>query len=142
MSRVCILPGDLGDIYHHHHHHHPHDHHSADLGEGVGVGPVPDHLLGDLGGVQQAWVHPSTQVNHAVGVSGGRVHSFILGEKQLNAIQLIFFSLVITVYISLGQKKLYLIFFSAIARQFQGDYESPKNKFQINRPINATGRAI
>ena len=105
MSRVCILPGDLGDIYHHHHHHHPHDHHSADLGEGVGVGPVPDHLLGDLGGVQQAWVHPSTQVNHAVGVSGGRVHSFILGEKQLNAIQLIFFSLVITVYMhGQGQK--------------------------------------
>ena len=47
----------------------------ADLGEGVCVGTVADHLLGDLGGVQQAVVHPGAHVDHAVGVARGRVHS-------------------------------------------------------------------
>ena len=32
--------------------------------------------------------------------------------------------------------------FSGFAGQFQGGQESPKNKFQIYRPINATGQAI
>ena len=49
----------------------------TDLGEGVGVGPVADHLLGDLGGVEQARVHPGAHLNHAVGVAGGRVHSIL-----------------------------------------------------------------
>ena len=43
-------------------------------------------------------------------------------------------------FVSLFQKK--WLWFSGFAGQFQGGKESPKNKFQIYRPINATGQTI
>ena len=61
----------------------------TDLGEGVGVGPVADHLLGDLRGVEQARVHPGAHLNHAMGVTRGRVHSIL--ENTSNKLRHEFF---------------------------------------------------